>query len=260
MTVKEWKVFVCTTGVNSLLLPLLLRNSGEWTHPDCNGVYQEPTRSFLAGTRTATTWRGTRTHCVCWVKSISSLCFCLCQSKKNILTYVPVSAGLNADNGGDAEDEDDEDSDDKAEKIKNPNSLQSGKWQLGLQGTTIIHCKACWVYSHDLWTVTHLSCQTLVKLSSSVSSMIHRTMKINTSRSRIGKAIQMQPCPINPLSKLCMQVLPPGRFYSVLSLSYHSVMKTPLQSVILVVFLIYSLILIMSYSHLPNSHVFWPVR
>ncbi|XP_030622983.1 uncharacterized protein LOC115806430 [Chanos chanos] len=30
-------------------------------------------------------------------------------------------------------DSDDDDSDDKAEKIKNPNSLQSGKWQLGLQ-------------------------------------------------------------------------------------------------------------------------------
>lgn len=57
-----------------------------------------------------------------------------------------MSAGLNPDDGGDAGDagdDDDEDSDDKAEKIKNPNSLQSGKWQLGLQGTTIIHCKAC---------------------------------------------------------------------------------------------------------------------
>ncbi|XP_016359176.1 suppressor of tumorigenicity 14 protein homolog isoform X1 [Sinocyclocheilus anshuiensis] len=41
--------------------------------------------------------------------------------------------GLNPDDGGDAENEDDEDSDDKTEKIKNPNSLQSGKWQLGLQ-------------------------------------------------------------------------------------------------------------------------------
>ncbi|XP_048030001.1 suppressor of tumorigenicity 14 protein homolog [Megalobrama amblycephala] len=41
--------------------------------------------------------------------------------------------GLNPDDGGDAEDDDDEDSDDKAEKLKNPNSLQSGKWQLGLQ-------------------------------------------------------------------------------------------------------------------------------
>ncbi|XDV47494.1 hypothetical protein PO909_017108 [Leuciscus waleckii] len=44
--------------------------------------------------------------------------------------------GLNPDDGGDAGDagdDDDEDSDDKAEKIKNPNSLQSGKWQLGLQ-------------------------------------------------------------------------------------------------------------------------------
>lgn len=57
-----------------------------------------------------------------------------------------MSAGLNPDDGGDAGDagdDDDEDSDDKAEKIKNPNSLQSGKWQLGLQGTIIIHCKAC---------------------------------------------------------------------------------------------------------------------
>ncbi|TRY78992.1 hypothetical protein DNTS_005026 [Danionella cerebrum] len=42
---------------------------------------------------------------------------------------------LNPDDGGDDEDDDDddEDSDEKAEKIKNPNSLQSGKWQLGLQ-------------------------------------------------------------------------------------------------------------------------------
>lgn len=54
-----------------------------------------------------------------------------------------MSAGLNPDDSGDAEDDDDEDSDDKSEKTKNPNSLQSGKWQLGLQGTTIIHCKAC---------------------------------------------------------------------------------------------------------------------
>nr|XP_055038671.1 suppressor of tumorigenicity 14 protein isoform X1 [Misgurnus anguillicaudatus] len=43
--------------------------------------------------------------------------------------------GLNPDDVsvGDDDDDDDEDSDDKAEKIKNPNSLQSGKWQLGLQ-------------------------------------------------------------------------------------------------------------------------------
>lgn len=59
-----------------------------------------------------------------------------------------MSAGLNPDDVGD--DDDDEDSDDKAEKIKNPNSLQSGKWQLGLQGTIIIRCKACYVYSNDL--------------------------------------------------------------------------------------------------------------
>ncbi|XP_056594957.1 suppressor of tumorigenicity 14 protein homolog [Triplophysa dalaica] len=39
--------------------------------------------------------------------------------------------GLNPDDVDD--DDDDEDSDEKAEKIKNPNSLQSGKWQLGLQ-------------------------------------------------------------------------------------------------------------------------------
>lgn len=61
-----------------------------------------------------------------------------------------MSAGLNPDDVGGDDDEDDEDSDDKAEKIKNPNSLQSGKWQLGLQGTIIIRCKACYVYSNDL--------------------------------------------------------------------------------------------------------------
>ncbi|KAI4894139.1 hypothetical protein NFI96_011323 [Prochilodus magdalenae] len=37
--------------------------------------------------------------------------------------------GLNLDDN----DDEDDDSDDKAEKIKNPNSLQGGKWQLGLQ-------------------------------------------------------------------------------------------------------------------------------
>lgn len=67
---------------------------------------------------------------------------------ETFLTYVSVSAGLNPDDVGD--DDDDEDSDEKAEKIKNPNSLQSGKWQLGLQGTIIIHCQACYVYSNDL--------------------------------------------------------------------------------------------------------------
>ncbi|XP_042566190.1 suppressor of tumorigenicity 14 protein homolog [Clupea harengus] len=35
--------------------------------------------------------------------------------------------------GLDDDDDDDDDSDDKAEKIKNPNSLQSGKWQMGHQ-------------------------------------------------------------------------------------------------------------------------------
>lgn len=79
---------------------------------------------------------------------------------------------------------------------------------------------------------------------------------------QVGKAIQMQPCPINPLSKLCMQVPQPGRFYSVLSLPYYIILSWKLiyNHYFLIVFFIYSLILIISYSHLPNSHVFWPVR
>lgn len=62
--------------------------------------------------------------------------------------------------------------------------------------------------------------------------MIHRTVSEEKQYTpQVGKAIQMQPCPINPLSKLCMQVPQPGRSYSVLSLPYyHSVMKIPLQS------------------------------
>lgn len=42
--------------------------------------------------------------------------------------YNILPAGLNLDT------EDDDDDDDMADKIKNPNNLQSGKWQLGLQG------------------------------------------------------------------------------------------------------------------------------
>lgn len=45
-----------------------------------------------------------------------------------MIMYSVLPADLNLDS------EDDYDDDDMAEKIKNPNHLQSGKWQLGLQG------------------------------------------------------------------------------------------------------------------------------
>lgn len=45
-----------------------------------------------------------------------------------MIMYNVLPAGLNLDS------EDDDDDDDMSDKIKNPNNLQSGKWQLGLQG------------------------------------------------------------------------------------------------------------------------------
>lgn len=43
--------------------------------------------------------------------------------------YTVLPAGLNLDS-------EDDDDDDMADKIKNPNNLQGGKWQLGLQGNS----------------------------------------------------------------------------------------------------------------------------
>lgn len=44
-----------------------------------------------------------------------------------MIIYKILPAGLNLDT-------EDDDDDDMADKIKNPNNLQNGKWQLGLQG------------------------------------------------------------------------------------------------------------------------------